>query len=184
MSPAPVKSALLNCVESVIHHYMSQDAIKTLTSAFVLSRIDCCNSLLTGCPKQLIHKLQKVQNNAARLTCQTPKSYHISPVLYTFHWLPVEQRIEYKLLLLAFISVNNDGPLYLSDLLNIPSQQLRSSSDSCLPHIPSSNLKSLGQHKFSYQASVLWNSLLISLHHSNSTSAFRSAVKTHLFPSR
>ena len=103
MSPAPVKSALLNCVESVIHHYMSQDAIKTLTSAFVLSRIDCCNSLLTGCPKQLIHKLQKVQNNAVRLICdcRTPKPDHISPVL---QWLPVEQRIKYQLFLLAFTS--------------------------------------------------------------------------------
>ena len=50
-----------------IHYYLSQDVLKTLISAFVLSRIDYCNSLLTGCPKQLIHKLQKVQNNAARL---------------------------------------------------------------------------------------------------------------------
>ena len=54
------------------------------------------------CPKQLIHKLQKVQNNAARLICRTPKFDHISPVLHTLHWLPVEQRTEYKLLLLAF----------------------------------------------------------------------------------
>ncbi|WP_294046750.1 hypothetical protein, partial [Thiolapillus sp.] len=85
-----------------IRHYLSQDALKTLISAFVLSRIDYCNSLLAGCPKQLIHKLQKVQNNAARLICRTPKFDHISPVLHTLHWLPVEQRIEYKLLLLAF----------------------------------------------------------------------------------
>ena len=48
-----------------IHHYLSQDALKTLISASVLSRIDYCNFLLAGCPKQLNHKLQKVQNNAA-----------------------------------------------------------------------------------------------------------------------
>ena len=48
-----------------------------------------CNSLLAGCPKQLIHKLQKVQNNAARLICRTPKFDHISPVLHTLHWLPI-----------------------------------------------------------------------------------------------
>ena len=48
----------------------------------------------------------------------TPKFDHVSPVLHTLHWLPVEQRIEYNLLLLAFKSVNNDGPSYLSDLLN------------------------------------------------------------------
>ena len=61
-----------------IRHYLSQDALETLTSAFVLSRIHYCNSLLASCPKQLIHKLQKVQNNAARLICRTPKSDHIS----------------------------------------------------------------------------------------------------------
>ena len=55
-----------------IRHYLSQVAVKTLTSAFVLSRIDCCNSLLADCPEQLIQKLQKVQNNAARLIRRTP----------------------------------------------------------------------------------------------------------------
>ena len=167
-----------------IRHYLSQDALKTLIFAFVLSRIDFCNSLLAGCPKQIIHKLQKVQNNAARLICRTPKSDHISPVLHTLHLLPVEQRIEYKLLLLAFKSVNNDGPSYLSDLLKfyIPSRQLHSSSDTRLLRISSFSLKSCWQRKFSYQASVLWNSLPISLHPSNSTSAFKSALKTHLLP--
>ena len=56
--------------------------------AFVLSKIDYCNSLHTGCPKQLIHKLKKVLNNAVRLICRTPKSDHISPVLHTLHCSP------------------------------------------------------------------------------------------------
>ena len=118
--------------------------------------------------------------------CRTPNSDHISPVLYTLHWLPFEQRIEYKLLLLAFEPVNNEGPSYLSDLLKfyIPSRQLRSSSDSCLLTIPLFRLKSFGKLKFSHQVSVLWNFLSISLRHSNSTSAFKSALKTHLFPSQ
>ena len=100
-----------------IRHYLSQDALKTLISAFVLSRIDYCNSLLAGCPKQLIYKLQKVQNNVAGFICRIPKFDHIFPVLHTLHLLLVEQRIEYKLLLLAFKSVNNNGASYLSDLL-------------------------------------------------------------------
>ena len=169
-----------------IRHYLSQNALKTLISAFILSRIDYCNSLLAGCPKQLIHTLQKVQNNAARLICRTPKSDHISPVLHILHWLPVDQRIDYKLLLLAFRCVNNDGPSYLSDLLKfyMSSRQLRSSSDFRLLRIPSFRLKSFGQRKFSHQASVQWNSLPISHRHSNSTSAFKSALKTPLFPSK
>ena len=169
-----------------IRHYRPLDALKTPISAFCPSRIDYCNSLLAGCPKQLIHKLQKVQNNAARFICRTPKSDHISPVLHILHWLPVDQRIDYKLLLIAFESVNNNSPSYLSDLLKfyIPSRRLRSSSDSRLLRIPSVRLKSFGRRKFSYQTSVLRNSIPISLRHSNSTSAFKSALKMHLFPSQ
>ena len=73
-------------------------------------------------------------------------------------------------IVLAFKSVNNDGPSYLSDLLKfyIPSRQLPSSSDTRLLRIPSFRLKFCGQRIFSYQASVLWNSLPISLRHSSS----------------
>ena len=66
-----------------IRRCLSQVAFKTLISAFVLSRIDYCNSLLASCPKLLIHKLQKVQNDAARLICRTPKSYLPSFTLFT-----------------------------------------------------------------------------------------------------
>ena len=69
------------CRINSILHYLSQDALKTLISAFVMSRIYYCNSLLAGCPKQLIHKLQKVQNNAARLIYRTPKFDHIDHTL-------------------------------------------------------------------------------------------------------
>ena len=115
MSPAPVKSAILNSVESTpsvttCHKMLSRHRFLLLS----------CPELITAIPYSLavlsssIHKLQKVQNNAARLICRTPVFDHISPIL---HWLSVEQRTEYKLLLLAFKSVNNDGPSYLSDLL-------------------------------------------------------------------
>ena len=55
-----------------IRHYLSQDAFKTLISAFVPFRIDYCDSVLASCPKQLVYKLQKVQNNTARLSCRIP----------------------------------------------------------------------------------------------------------------
>ena len=47
---------------SSIRHHLSTDATKTIVSAFVLSRLDYCNSLLFGCPQHLLNKLQKVQN--------------------------------------------------------------------------------------------------------------------------
>ena len=72
---------------SSIRHLLSTDATKTLVSAFVLSRLDYCNSLLFGCPQCLLNKLQKVQNNAARLVLRVSKTDHISPLLASLHWL-------------------------------------------------------------------------------------------------
>ena len=65
---------------SAIRHHLSEDVIKKLLCAFVLSRLDYCNSLLAGCPKYLLSKLQKVQNNAARLIFRT-RSAHVTPLL-------------------------------------------------------------------------------------------------------
>ena len=49
------------------HHYLSVEATLKLVLAFVMSRLDYCNSLLYGCPQYLMNRLQKVQNNVARL---------------------------------------------------------------------------------------------------------------------
>ena len=82
---------------SSIRHLLSTDATKTLVSAFVLSRLDYCNSLLFGCPQYLLHKLQKVQNNAARLVLRVSKTDHIFPHLASLHWLPIDSWIQHKL---------------------------------------------------------------------------------------
>ena len=70
---------------SSIRHLQSTDPTKTLVSAFVRSRLDYCNSLLFGCPQYLLNKLQKVQNNAARLVLRFSKTDHISPHLDSLH---------------------------------------------------------------------------------------------------
>ena len=64
---------------STIRHLLSADSTITLVSAFVLSRLDYCNSVLSGCPKYLLEKLQKVQNSAARLVLKAHKQDHVSP---------------------------------------------------------------------------------------------------------
>jgi len=46
--------------------------------------------------------LQRVQNNAARIVLQAPKRPHATPLLNTLYWLPVQQRIDYKVALLTF----------------------------------------------------------------------------------
>ena len=82
---------------SSIRHLLTTQATQTLVCSLVLSRLDYCNSLLSGCPQYLLDKLQKVQNAAARLVCKAKKSDHIHPILETLHWLPVTHRIQYKI---------------------------------------------------------------------------------------
>ncbi|KAI3356625.1 hypothetical protein L3Q82_017840 [Scortum barcoo] len=69
---------------------------KKLVHAFVSSRLDYYNSLLSGCPNKLLKTLQLVQNAAAQVLTRTRKRDHITPVLASLHWLPVKFRIKLK----------------------------------------------------------------------------------------
>jgi len=105
-----------------IRKHISFEACKTLVHSLVTSRLDFCNSSLYGLPKLLLQKLQHVQNSAARLVSVKHKHDHISPILHHLHWLPVEQRIKFKILLFTFKALNNAAPLYISNSLNYTSQ--------------------------------------------------------------
>ena len=171
-----------------IRNYLSESATQTLVSAFILSRLDYCNSLLHGCPQYLLNRVQKLQNNAARLILRAGKSEHITPLLHSLHWLPVESRIKYKIACLAFSAITKHGPIYLSDLIRpyTPARQLRSSTDTSTLYIPRVNAKSFGERSFSFSAPTIWNALPRSLRSSVlssdvSPAAFRQSLKTHFF---
>ena len=111
---------------SNIRHYLTIDATNTVLCAFVLSKSDYCNSLLSGSPKHLLDKLQKVQNSAARLVFKALKDEHIKPLLHKLHWLPLVSRIQHKVATLCYNSFTESYPVYLSELLTVchPSRQL------------------------------------------------------------
>ena len=64
-----------------------------LVNSLVISRLDYCNSLLYDIPKYQRDKLQRIQNTAARMITGARSSDHITPLLKSLHWLPVEARI-------------------------------------------------------------------------------------------
>lgn len=110
--------------------YLPPRDLKTLIHAFIASRLDYCNSLYLGLQHSSLHRLQLVQNAAARLLTGVRMYEHITPVLANLHWLPVKYRIDFKILVLTFKVLNNKAPSYLNELLNIydPQRALRSSS--------------------------------------------------------
>ncbi|XP_063808683.1 uncharacterized protein LOC135013175, partial [Pseudophryne corroboree] len=86
---------------SKIRPYLTQDTAKTLIHALIITRIDYCNSLLTGLPKTRLSPLQSILNAAARLIFLARRSSSADPLCQSLHWLPVLCRIQYKILLLT-----------------------------------------------------------------------------------
>ena len=131
---------------SSICHLLSTDDTKTLVSAFVLSQFNYCNSLLSGCSRYLLNKLQKVQNNAARLVLGVFKNDHIPLQLASLsigcplvHGHSTNSSLCYNCL-------NSSALDYLNELLRIyePTHQLRSSSVTSILCLPSLHIHSLG----------------------------------------
>lgn len=165
-----------------IRKFLTVEATQILVHAFIISRIDYCNSLIYGVPKYLINRLQCVQNSAARLVSSSKKFDHITPVLIDLHWLPVQYRIIFKILLMVYKALNKMAPSYLSDLLNnrTSKHSLRSISKELLTE-PCSRLKTYGDRSFSVAAPRLWNKLPYDIRKRTHVDYFKSELKTHLF---
>ena len=91
---------------SSIRRYIKTDATRSVVQALITSRLDYCNSLLTNLTYTQMKRLKSIQHKDARLVTRTPLREHITPVLKQLHWLPVECRITYKLMVLVYKCVN------------------------------------------------------------------------------
>ena len=165
-----------------IRKFLSRETVETLVHAFIASRIDYCNSLLYGLPKRQLDKLQRVQNAAARLVCRLNRFCHITPILTELHWLPVQFRIQFKIILFTFKAIHGLAPQYLSNLLTVKTHtyNLRCSEELLL-FVPVRSKKTLGDRAFVIAAPKLWNALPSDLRRVQSIDAFKRKLKTHLF---
>ncbi|KAK6168440.1 hypothetical protein SNE40_020971 [Patella caerulea] len=162
--------------------FITSDIAKMLTNAFVLCKLDYCNSLLYQLPASDINRLQKIQNKAARIVSLTKQSEHITPVLQNLHWLPVYQRIHFKIGLLTFNCLNNScSPQYLNELLTPykPFRNLRSAEKNLL-HVPTVKTK-MGERAFVYASANVWNALPSNVKNSANVAVFKRNLKTELF---
>ena len=109
-------------------------------------------------PKFLIERLQNVQNCAVRLVTGRKKYDHITPLMKQQHWLPISQRIVYKIALITYKSLNGSAPHYINNMLKSYTQSanLRSSFKGLLA-VSSVKLVNYGERSFSYAAPKLWN---------------------------
>ena len=135
-----------------IRRYVPTSVFQSLVSAFVLNRLDYCNSLLVDLPSNLLQRLQSVQNSAAQLIDRLRRSEHITDALMSLHWLRVRERVEYKVAVFTYKALNGLAPPYLSSafthVADMPSRRrLRSAfTDQLL--VPSYRRSTIGRRTF------------------------------------
>ena len=170
-----------------IRRFLTSTATATLVSAFVLSTIDYCNSLLFGSTHEVTSHLQLMQNYAARVILRLPKSYSITIHLKSLHWLPVKVRSTYKIACLCYHCHSSTAPSYVTDMLHgkpLHTRNTRSSSYTIpLLNRPALSKAPLDDLSCSFASSSVWNSIPNDVRCAPSLSSFKSRLKTYLFRS-
>jgi len=131
-----------------------------MACSIVSTRLDYCNSLLYGTSASNIQRLQQVQNTFARVVSGTKRREHITPVLRDLHWLPVTQRIQYKVALITHKVLSTSQPPYLHSLVKeyTPTRQLRSEGQRLLTK-PTGLASVIASRYFTRCSENVWNKL-------------------------
>ena len=159
---------------------------KDSSKCFLTSHLNFCNRQVCGLPNNQLHKLQRIQNAAARLICNVGRFEHITPHHCTGsigYPLTIESSLKSFFLYIKPSTVSL--PPYISKLVNLKTAlryNLRNSDDTLL--LSNSSFKSriiLGDRSFKYAGPKLWNELLRDIRYVNSEHIFKRLLKTHLF---
>ena len=168
---------------SKIKHHLTSETCAKVINATVTSHLDYHNCLLLGLPNTALHKLQVAQNNAARLLTGAKYRDHIKPVLFHLHWLPVRQRITFKVMVTLHKTLHAPtAPNYLKELISLyqPRRTLRSASDPWKLEVPRTSNK-YGDRSLQVLGAKLWNDLPPELRAPMSQATFKKQLKTVLF---
>ena len=165
-----------------IRKYLTEEATKTLVQGFIFSHIDYCNGLLYGLPDYQIKKLQRIQNMAAKLVYKKQKFDHVTPLFLELHWLPVESRILYKVLIYTFKGIHHLAPEYICEMFvtNTCSYSLRSSKSLTLV-VPRTKRKTLKDRSLPVAGPTEWNRLPGCIRDIDDFDSFKKELKTYLF---
>ena len=158
-----------------IRNILSQNQIEILVHAVISSKIDYCNSVYYGINKNIISALQKVQNAAVRMIFKLKRRTSVSEYYKKLHWLKIEQRIYYKIILMVFKCANGIAPVQLTEKI-IKFKNIDTLTLNCMQ----CNSKS-GRRSFSYIGPRLWNEVPIEIRKLSDLESFKSGLKTLLY---
>ncbi len=141
------------CVRNLagIRKYLDLKTANIAAAAFTTSSFDYYNALLHGLPKNQIHKIQLIQNSAARVVTSLKKHDNITQSRKELHWLPIKARCKFKIITLT---LNTMGPTYIKYCKRLKHV------DMVILEIPKTNLISCGNQAFCKASPLLWNDSL------------------------
>ena len=160
---------------------MPASAAKTIATSLIGSKLDYCNSVLFNITEKEISKLQSVQNCFARFVTKSPRFCHITPLLKSWHLLPVRYRIKFKLCSLTYQALTSGQRVYIQNMLQ-PSRKVRTLRSSDLDQLNVPPVRTaVDSRAFSVAAPRLWNELLLEIRSAKTQISSRKKLKTHLF---
>ena len=144
------------------------------------SRLDYCNSLLSGIAETDLTKFQGVLNRLAHVVTKSPPFTRSVALQHSLHWLPVKYRVHFNICLLTYKALHEEQPVYLRSLIaiSLPSRSLRSNREITLsiPRIKTNT----GARAFSSCTPSLWNNRPLTARSTTSVATFRRRLK-HTF---
>lgn len=159
---------------SSIKQFLSSNHLKSLVCTNIFSQLDYCNSLYFGINSTLVKKLQQVQNSAARLIRSKDYSMSLENIFHNCHWLRVNDRIYFKLLLIVHKCLNHKAPDSLSALLTF------GDSDRTKKLHETKSKSKYGDRAFSHAGPKVWNRLPMSIRTEEDTVKFKKMLKSFL----
>ena len=157
-----------------IRKYLTVEDLRTLVQALIVSKIDNCNSLLYGVAEYEISRLQRLQNSCARLIYNKKKNESVSALLFILHWLPIRERIYFKILLLVYTFFINRTPEYINECLQVTDPV------NFTLNVPRTKTP-YGDRGFQNCAPKLWNALPLDIKAQGSLESFKKHLKHYLF---
>ena len=111
-----IKKAMTNfiCIRA-IGKYLSRHACTTLVLMVCILHLDYGSVLLYGLPKKSINRLQTIQNMCAMLVLKLSKYLSTTQALKDLHWLPIEEQIQFQILMIRYKAIYNTAPKYIMD---------------------------------------------------------------------
>ena len=160
-----------------VKKYLGRSQLERILHAVISSRLDQCNSLLVNMSKENLHKYQKLQNAAARLILGRRRRDSGTAALRELHWLNIETRITFKIILIVFKVLHG----LCSENLTLQYKSFNGRpSDFLMLDTPIFNTK-YGKRMFVYNGTRLWNALPVDFRMEENIDQFKKRLKTLLF---